>query len=120
MRKKVIAYHICWTISSHLNSALRRLDIKTYIDDNLERGDEISQALLKAIDEAKLSVIEVYAEAFVKHEQRFGSTMNILQKWRDALGEAANHSGWHCSINRTEAELVEEIAMGVLQKLIQY
>lgn len=151
------------TFTSHLNSALRRLDIKTYIDDNLERGDEISQALLKAIDEAKLSVIvfsknyatskwcldevvkilecrknkgqiilpvfyEVdpfhvrhqlgsYAEAFVKHEQRFGSTMNIVQKWRDALGEAANHSGWDCSINRTEAELVEEIAMDVLQKL---
>ncbi|RHN41180.1 hypothetical protein MtrunA17_Chr8g0363271 [Medicago truncatula] len=43
--------------------------------------------------------------------------MNIVQKWRDALGEVANHSGWDCSINRTEAELVEEIAMDVLQKL---
>jgi hypothetical protein len=128
------------------SQALKRLYIKTYIDDNLERGDEISQALLKAIEEAKLSVIvfsknyatskwcldevvkilecrknrgqiilpvfyEVdpfhvrhqlgsYAEAFVKHEQRFASTMNIVQKWRDALGEAANHSGWDCTINR--------------------
>ncbi|WJX87991.1 hypothetical protein P8452_70121 [Trifolium repens] len=35
----------------------------------------------------------------------------------DALGEAANHSGWDCTINRTESELVEEIAMDVLQKL---
>lgn len=133
--------------TSHLNSALRRLDIKTYIDDhNLERGDEISQSLLKAIEDAKLSVIifsknfanskwcldevvkilecrkykgqiilpvfyevdpfhvrhqlESYGEAFVKHEKRFESTLNVVQKWRDALGEAANHSGWDCSINR--------------------
>lgn len=126
--------------TSHLNNALRRLDIKTYIDDNLERGDEISQALLKAIEEAKLSVIvfsknyanskwcldEVvkilecrknnsqvilpvfyeidpfhvryqrgsYAEAFAKHEERYANKMNMVQKWRDALGEAANTSGW--------------------------
>ncbi|KEH19866.1 TIR-NBS-LRR type disease resistance protein, putative [Medicago truncatula] len=120
------------TFKSHLNSALRRLDIKTYIEDNLVRGDEISQPLLKAIDEIlecrknkgqmilpvfyEVDPFHVrhqlgsYAEAFIKHEQRFGSTMNVLQKWRDALGEAANHSG-------TEAELVEEIAMDVLQKL---
>lgn len=135
------------TFTSHLNNALKRLDIKTYIDDNnLERGDEISQALLRAIEEAKLSVIifsknfgnskwcleEVvkilecrkykgqiilpifygvdpfhvrhqlgsYAEAFLKHEERFEGTMNMVQKWRDALAEAANHSGWDCSINR--------------------
>jgi len=136
------------TFTSHLNSALRRLDIRTYIDDNLERGDEISQALLKAIEEAKLSVIifsknfatskwcldevvkilecrknkgqiilpvfyEVdpfhvryqrgsYAEAFAKHDERYASTTNKVQKWRDALGEAANTSGWDSlsNINR--------------------
>ncbi|CAI8606753.1 unnamed protein product [Vicia faba] len=151
--------------TSHLNSALRRLDIKTYIDDNLERGDEISHALLKAIEEAKLSVIvfsknyanskwcldevvkilecrksnrqvilpvfyEVdpfhvrhqrgsYAEAFAKHEERYANKMNMVQKWRDALGEAANTSGWDSlsNINRTESELVEEIAKDVMQKL---
>jgi hypothetical protein len=91
-----------------------------------------------------------YAEAFVKQEQRFATRMNIVQKWRDALGEAATILGgiapstsnfllcacylinywknkifkkWSMSIffhvctNRTEAELVEEIAMDVLQKL---
>jgi len=49
------------TFTSHLNSALRRSDIKTYIDDNLERGDEISQALHKAIGEAKIVFSKNYA-----------------------------------------------------------
>ncbi|KAE9619849.1 hypothetical protein Lal_00040252 [Lupinus albus] len=45
------------TFTSHLNSAMERLDIRTYIDNNLERGDTISMTLLKAIENAKLSLI---------------------------------------------------------------
>lgn len=43
--------------TSHLYASLCRFQIKAYIDYNLERGDEISTALLRAIEEAKLSVI---------------------------------------------------------------
>jgi hypothetical protein len=46
-----------YTFMSHLYAALTRLQIKTYIDNELERGDEISPSLLKAINDAKLSVI---------------------------------------------------------------
>jgi len=46
-----------YTFTSHLYAALRRLQVKTYIDNDLERGDEISPSLLKAIQNAKVSVV---------------------------------------------------------------
>ncbi|XP_054809006.1 disease resistance protein RPV1-like [Prosopis cineraria] len=149
--------------TSHLNAAFRRNDIRTYMDYNLERGDEISTTLLEAIEDAQLSVIVFsknyanskwcldellkileckrsrgqvvlpvfydidpsfvrnqiasYAEAFEKHEQRFRHDLTKVQKWRDALTEAASYSGWDCTINRMESELVEEIVKDVLEKL---
>ncbi|CAJ1931661.1 unnamed protein product [Sphenostylis stenocarpa] len=45
------------TFTSHLNGALKRLDVETYIDDNVERGEEIPSTLVRAIEEAKLSLI---------------------------------------------------------------
>ncbi|KAJ1427730.1 Toll/interleukin-1 receptor-like proteiny [Sesbania bispinosa] len=45
------------TFTSHLHAAFKRAEIQTYIDYNLERGDEISGTLLRAIEDAKLSVI---------------------------------------------------------------
>ncbi|XP_042963714.1 disease resistance protein RUN1-like [Carya illinoinensis] len=51
---------------SHLNHALRQSGIKTYIDNNLERGEEISPALFKAIEESQISIIVLsknYAES---------------------------------------------------------
>ncbi|KAM5586658.1 hypothetical protein ABKV19_005541 [Rosa sericea] len=45
------------TFTSHLYEALCRAKIQTYMDYKLERGDEISPALLEAIRESKLSVI---------------------------------------------------------------
>ncbi|XP_027362363.1 TMV resistance protein N-like, partial [Abrus precatorius] len=150
------------TFTSHLNGALKRLDISTYIDNNLESGDEIPTTLVRAIEEAKLSVIVFsknyaaskwcldelvkilecgktrrqvimpvfydidpsdvrnqrgsYAEAFAKHEQIFHENKKV-KEWRNGLIEAANFSGWDCNVNRTELEIVEEIAMDVLQKL---
>ncbi|PON67942.1 TIR-NBS-LRR-like protein [Parasponia andersonii] len=44
--------------TSHLYAALRRKNIETYIDEeNLKRGDEISPALLRAIEESRVSVV---------------------------------------------------------------
>ncbi|KAG5050615.1 hypothetical protein AAZX31_02G022200 [Glycine max] len=151
------------TFTSHLNAALERLDIKTYLDNNnLDRGEEIPTTLVRAIEEAKLSVIVfsknyadskwcldellkilefgraktliimpvfydidpsdvrnqrgTYAEAFDKHERYFQEKKK-LQEWRKGLVEAANYSGWDCDVNRTESEIVEEIAKDVLEKL---
>ena len=134
------------TFTSHLHAAFKRAELNTYIDYNLERGDEISGTLLRAIEDAKLSVIvfsrnfatskwcldEVkkiidckktrgqivlpifydvepshvrnqtgsFASAFARHEEQFRGRPNKVQKWRDALAEAATLSGWDCSVDR--------------------
>jgi hypothetical protein len=36
-----------------------------------------------------------YAQAFAKHEVRFRDDKEKVQKWRDALHQAARVSGWH-------------------------
>jgi hypothetical protein len=43
--------------TAHLYAALVQKGIKTYIDNALERGENISPALLKAIEESRISVI---------------------------------------------------------------
>ncbi|KAG6675511.1 hypothetical protein I3842_15G106600 [Carya illinoinensis] len=51
---------------SHLYHALYKRGINTYIDDKLERGDEISQALFQAIEGSMISIIILsknYAES---------------------------------------------------------
>ncbi|TKY69748.1 TMV resistance protein N [Spatholobus suberectus] len=152
-----------YNFTGHLHATLTRLQVNTYIDYNLQRGDEISSSLLKAIEEAKLSVIVfsknygnskwcldelvkileckrmrgqialpvfydidpshvrnqtgTYAEAFAKHEKHLQGQMDKVHKWREALREAANYSGWDCSVNRMESELIERIAKDVLEKL---
>jgi hypothetical protein len=139
------------TFTSHLHAALKRVEIATFIDYNLERGDEISGTLLRAIEDAKLSVIvfsknfatskwcldEVkkivdckknrgqivvpifydiepthvrnqtgtFESAFYTHQQRFFDRPNKVQKWRDALREATNLSGWDCSVDRYYSDL---------------
>ncbi|KAL9382358.1 hypothetical protein Peur_025393 [Populus x canadensis] len=43
--------------TSHLYDALGRKKIKTFIDDGLERGEEITTTLLKTITESRISVV---------------------------------------------------------------
>ncbi|XP_044475181.1 disease resistance-like protein DSC1 [Mangifera indica] len=43
--------------TSHLNSALCRRKIETFIDDELKRGDGISPSLFRAIEGSKISVV---------------------------------------------------------------
>ncbi|CAL1351932.1 unnamed protein product [Linum trigynum] len=43
--------------TSHLFDALCRKKIKCFIDDNLQRGEEITPSLLKAIEESRISVV---------------------------------------------------------------
>uniref|UniRef100_F6GYB0 TIR domain-containing protein n=1 Tax=Vitis vinifera TaxID=29760 RepID=F6GYB0_VITVI len=110
------------------------------MDDQLRRGQEISPALVKAIEESRFSVIVFsknyasstwcleelvkiidctmamghaalpvfynmdpshvrkqtgsFAQAFAKHEEVYKEQMEKVIKWRVALTEAANISGW--------------------------
>ncbi|KAH9726831.1 Disease resistance-like protein DSC1 [Citrus sinensis] len=150
--------------TSHLYAALCRKKIKTFIDDEeLRRGDEISPALLNAIEGSKISVVifskdyasskwclnelvkilecknmngqmvvpvfyhadpsdvrkqnGTFGDAFVKHEKQFRDVPEKVQKWRAALTEASNLSGWDSMNIRPEAKLVDEIINDILKKL---
>lgn len=126
--------------TSHLYEALSKR-VLTFIDDNeLEKGDEISSALVKAIEESEASVVifskhyasskwclnelvkileckrdreqivipvfyeidpshvrnqtESYGQAFEEHQRHLRYNKDKLQKWKDALTDAANLAGW--------------------------
>ena len=125
--------------TTNLYKALGHRGIHTFMDNNLPRGEKISDELLKTIESSMISIIvfsENYAssawcldelaeivecknngmlvrpvfykvdpsevqnrkgkfgEALAKHEEKFKDD-KIVQRWREALHEAANISGWH-------------------------
>ncbi|KAL6202365.1 hypothetical protein ACLB2K_026073 [Fragaria x ananassa] len=106
------------SLLSHLYTALRNKGIKTFIDDGLKRGEEISRALSKAINESRMSVI-VFFESYAESPWCMDELVEILgcreskrqmvrpvfykvkpsdvRHLRDggtALSEAVNLSGW--------------------------
>lgn len=52
--------------------------IETYIDYRLERGDEISPALLKAIEESKVSVV-IFSKDYASSSWCLDELVHILQ-----------------------------------------
>lgn len=74
-------------ITSHLHAALVRNEIETFIDNRLERGDEISPALVKAIRESKLSVI-VFSENYATSAWCLDELVHILD-CRQRIGQLA-------------------------------
>ena len=127
--------------TGHLCTALRHKGIKTFIDDELKRGEEISTALVQAIEQSRISIIVfsknyasskwcldelvkileckeskqrmvrpifykvdpsdvrhhggTFGEALANHESNLKNHSDKVQKWKAALTEAANLSGWH-------------------------
>ncbi|KAK4275433.1 hypothetical protein QN277_018516 [Acacia crassicarpa] len=57
-----------------------------------------------------------FAEAFIKHEERFGDDQSKIQRWKIALKEVADFSGWE-SKDRDDEELIESIVEGVWNNL---
>ncbi|KAI8522802.1 hypothetical protein RHMOL_Rhmol13G0024700 [Rhododendron molle] len=153
--------------TSHLSAALERHGFHTFIDDKeLKRGEYISDELLKAIEESRISLVILsknyassrwcldelvkimecrkklqqivfpifhgvepsdvraqkgsLAEAFAKHEERFkeGSDGRV-KKWREALTEVANLSGWDLPkvANGDEAHLIRKVVEEVQNNL---
>ncbi|XP_024178722.1 disease resistance protein RPV1-like [Rosa chinensis] len=66
------------TFTSHLYKALDEKKIDTYIDYNLERGDEIAPALLKAIEGSMISVI-VFSENYASSRWCLDELVHILE-----------------------------------------
>ncbi|XP_031261121.1 TMV resistance protein N-like [Pistacia vera] len=57
-----------------------------------------------------------FQEAFSKHEETFRENMEKVQKWRTALTEVANLSGW-CLKDRLESKFIEEIVDEISRRL---
>ncbi|KAL5577260.1 hypothetical protein UlMin_018959 [Ulmus minor] len=65
--------------TSHLADALRKKKVRTYLDEvTLRRGDEISPALLRAIQESKISVI-VFSENYANSSWCLDELLKILK-----------------------------------------
>ncbi|KAL6198428.1 hypothetical protein ACLB2K_028217 [Fragaria x ananassa] len=64
--------------TGHLYDRLVRKGIKTFIDNDLTRGEEISQALLRAIEESKLSLI-VFSEKYASSKWCLEELVHILK-----------------------------------------
>ncbi|KAG2668009.1 hypothetical protein I3760_15G140700 [Carya illinoinensis] len=132
--------------TGHLYSALQQKGFNTYIDDKLRSGEEISPALLKAIEESKISIVvfsKNYASstwcldelvkiidrkeskqqevlpvfykvepstvrhqinsfelktALAEHKDALKDDAKV-QRWKTALKQAANLSGFHLQSN---------------------
>ncbi|XP_068319310.1 disease resistance protein RUN1-like isoform X2 [Pyrus communis] len=65
------------TFTSHLHAALLRKKLHTYIDDKLERGDEIRPALLEAIEKSRLSVI-IFSKSYASSTWCLDELVHIL------------------------------------------
>ncbi|KAG6627849.1 disease resistance protein RPV1-like [Carya illinoinensis] len=147
--------------TGHLHSALHQKGINTFKDDKeLRKGEEISPALLKAIEESKVSII-IFSEKYVSSTWCLDELLQILrckeskqqkvvavyykvepstvrhqinsfelktalaehkdalkddakvQRWKTALKQAADLSGFHLQINENESKFIEEIVQEV-------
>ncbi|XP_040374917.1 disease resistance protein RPV1 isoform X2 [Rosa chinensis] len=149
--------------TDHLYTALFDRGIQTFRDaDKLRRGEEISAALLKAIEESRVSIIvfsQNYASSrwcldelikilecrksegqevipvfykvdpsHVRHQTgAFGDAFAMLDqckykgsigKWREALSDAANLSGWTYEEDRSEAEFIKKIVRDLSARVV--
>ncbi|XP_057431572.1 disease resistance protein RML1A-like isoform X2 [Lotus japonicus] len=68
--------------TSHLHDALTRKKVETYIDYRLEKGDEISQALIKAIQDSLVSVV-IFSENYASSKWCLDEITKILECKRD-------------------------------------
>ena len=63
---------------SHLVVVFQQKKIKTFVDEELTRGDEISPAFLKAIEESKISVI-IFSKNYASSKWCLDELVKILQ-----------------------------------------
>ncbi|KAJ4719022.1 TIR-NBS-LRR disease resistance-like protein [Melia azedarach] len=59
----------------------------------------------------------IFGDSFSKLERQFQGRLEKLQRWRIALREAANISGFDSQVIRPDSLLVEEIANNILKRL---
>ncbi|KAL6297179.1 hypothetical protein ACE6H2_005321 [Prunus campanulata] len=75
--------------TGHLYMTMEEAGINAFIDNQLRRGEEITAELVCQETGCNL------AQAFQKHKERFQKdTDHKVVRWRAALTEASNLSGW--------------------------
>ncbi|BFG14952.1 hypothetical protein CerSpe_012260 [Prunus speciosa] len=72
--------------TSHLQQALLRKKIRTYMDDRLEKGDDIEPALLKAIEESKIALV-IFSKDYASSTWCLKELVHILgcKKWHTQI-----------------------------------
>jgi hypothetical protein len=69
--------------TSHLNEALKRSGVRTFIDDSeLEKGDEISSTLIKAIKESDASIV-IFSKDYASSKWCLNELVKILECKKD-------------------------------------
>ncbi|KAL5778602.1 hypothetical protein ACOSQ2_009339 [Xanthoceras sorbifolium] len=58
-----------------------------------------------------------FADAFAEHERRFKESLDKVQRWKDALKQAANLSGSDSRVVKPESVLIEAVVQDVLKRL---
>ncbi|XP_061993987.1 disease resistance protein RUN1-like [Rosa rugosa] len=74
-----------YTFTDHLYNALCQRGIETFRDDKLRRGEEISQELLKAIEDSRLSII-VFSQNYAASRWCLDELVKILE-CRKSIGQ---------------------------------
>ncbi|XP_062079252.1 disease resistance protein Roq1-like [Humulus lupulus] len=67
------------SFTSHLYKALISNGIETYIDDRLERGDQISKALLHAIDDSRFSLV-IFSKNYASSSWCLDELVHIIKR----------------------------------------
>ncbi|XP_054780010.1 disease resistance protein RPV1-like [Prosopis cineraria] len=66
------------TFTSHLHTALCQRGIRTYIDYELPKGDDISQALIRAIEDSSISLV-IFSENYASSKWCLNELVKILE-----------------------------------------
>ena len=74
-----------FAFTDHLHNALCQRGIKTFRDDELRRGEEISAALIKAIEESRVSII-VFSKNYASSRWCLDELVKILE-CRESKGQ---------------------------------
>ncbi|XP_031270047.1 LOW QUALITY PROTEIN: disease resistance protein RPP2B-like [Pistacia vera] len=58
-----------------------------------------------------------FGDGFIELEERFNEQPEMVQRWRSALSEVANLSGWPLNDKTSEAEIVKDLVDDILRRL---
>ncbi|KAA0047972.1 TMV resistance protein N-like [Cucumis melo var. makuwa] len=64
--------------TSHLDMALRQKGVNVFIDDKLERGEQISETLFKSIQEALISIV-IFSQNYASSSWCLDELVNIIE-----------------------------------------